>query len=131
MEELGDIITKEVSDHIEIATNAAIDSLKEVVDERSQKCFEMLQKNTQVDTGGLQKSLTINKLNSINRYGYTIDFDGYNERGIAYSKIARALNNGSQNHLKSQGFINRAVRTLKGMDDEIDERFEQKMNEIK
>ena len=101
----------------------AIEATKEVVDEESDKLLANIQKNTPVRTGALRDSLKKTKVDSIRgRYGYTVDYDGYNAAGQAYSKIGRTLNKGTVN-IKPVKQIDKAVRKLKGMDIKIEARF--------
>ena len=89
-----------------------------------------LARNVPRRTGGLARSLikakcTVRK----NWYGYRIEFEGDDPKGVPYQKIANILNYGTSN-FKGTRFMTKAIRKLRGMDDRIFERFENKIDEI-
>ena len=61
-------------------------------------------------------------------YGYSVEFQGQNRKGVPYQKIANILNYGTS-YVKGTRFINKAIRNLKDMDDRIYERFKNKIKE--
>lgn len=105
----------------------AISATTEVIDEESTLLFENIKESTPIRSGGLKNSLVIRRKNdSPTRYGYIIDYEGYNEQGVAYSKIARTLNKGTKT-VSATRHIDRAIRKLKGLDDRIYERYLEKI----
>lgn len=105
----------------------AINATTEVIDEESTLLFENMKSSTPVRTGGLKNSLVIRrKTDNPRRYGYIIEYEGYNEQGVPYSKIARTLNRGTIT-ISATRHIDRAVRKLKGLDDRIYERYLEKI----
>lgn len=63
------------------------------------------------------------------RVGYTVAFDGYDERGRPFQLIANSLNKGVPTDVHS-GFMSKAKRkTLRGIDDKIAREFEAKLDE--
>lgn len=108
-------------------SKAAYEAVQEVVTEEANTCYENIKAGTPVDTGGLRDSLAIDKVEDStgNRYGYKIDYEGYNSKGVAYSYIGRTLNKGTSK-IPAKKHIDKAVRKLKGMDDRINQRFIEK-----
>ena len=116
-----------IKDTLEPIQDASISSVKEVVDEEAQKLYEEIKSSTPVRTGKLAQSLTIKRKNSsANRYGYIVDYEGYNELGVPFSKIARTLNKGTK-AISATRHIDRAIRNLKGLDERIYQRFLEKI----
>lgn len=116
-----------LKDTLDPIKEASIRSVKEVIDEEAQKLYEEIKSTTPVRTGKLAQSLTIKrKTGSANRYGYLIDYEGYNEQGIPFSKIARTLNKGTKS-ISATRHIDRAIRNLKGLDERIYQRFLEKI----
>lgn len=107
---------------------AAIEATKEVIDEEAQKLYENLKAKTPVRTGALKNSLKIEKVTSQTKYGYNITYDGYNNRDVAFAYIANTLNKGMAK-IPANKFIDKAIRKLKGLDDRIYKRFEEKLEE--
>ena len=85
--------------------------------------------NTPEDTGGLKASLTKTKIQENNRYGYRLEYEGNNPKGVPYAKIANVLNSGTST-IKPKRFIRKAVRKLRGLDDRATNRFEGKTNRM-
>lgn len=105
----------------------AISATTEVIDEESTLLFENIKASTPVRTGGLKNSLVKRrKTDNHARYGYIIEYAGYNEQGVPYSKIARTLNKGTKT-VSATRHIDRAIRKLKGLDDRIYERYLEKI----
>lgn len=105
----------------------AINATTEVIDEESTLLFENIKASTPVRTGGLKNSLVKRrKTDNHARYGYIIEYAGYNEQGVPYSKIARTLNKGTKT-VSATRHIDRAIRKLKGLDDRIYERYLEKI----
>ena len=105
----------------------AISATTEVIDEESTQLYENIKASTPVRTGGLKNSLVKRrKTDNHARYGYIIDYEGYNEQGVPFSKIARTLNKGTKT-ISATRHIDRAIRKLKGLDDRIYERYLEKI----
>ena len=105
----------------------AINATTEVIDEESTQLYENINASTPVRTGGLKNSLVKRrKTDNHARYGYIIEYAGYNEQGVPYSKIARTLNKGTKT-VSATRHIDRAIRKLKGLDDRIYERYLEKI----
>lgn len=128
--ELQDYIDKTLT----VAGKAAYKAIQEVVTEEANACYEAIKENTPVDKGELRDSLEIIPVDGITtikkkvpRYGYEIDYVGYNDEGVAYSKIGRTLNKGTSK-IPARRHITKAVKKLKGMDDRIYDRFLEKVN---
>lgn len=105
---------------------AAIDSTKEIIDEVSTEYYEALLKGTPNATGGLISSLTKDPIRSSQKYGYIIEYDGYNEKGVAYQYIANSLNIGANRQFATR-HISSAKRVLRGIDSKIHERWKSKI----
>ena len=65
-------------------------------------------------------------MESGNRYGYRLEYEGNAPDGTAYQKVANILDKGSST-LKPRRFITKAVKKLKGLDDRAAKRFEEKL----
>lgn len=123
MAKVTDEMQKFIDETLKPIGNAAIEAIKEVIDEESLALFETIKAGTPVRTGGLIGSLVRKrKTDKPGRYGYTVDYEGYNELGVPYSFIARSLNKGTR-HSSAIRHIDRAIRKLKGIDDRIAQRF--------
>ena len=105
---------------------AAIESTKEIIDEVSQIYYDELMRTTPVSTGGLKESLIKTPIRSHLRYGYTIQYDGYNEKGVPYQYIANSLNKGSNGQIATR-HLDRARKKLKNIDFKIAERWKSKI----
>lgn len=110
-------------------SKAAYEAVAEVVTEEAQACYDNIKAGTPIQTGGLRDSLEIDKVDDStgNKYGYKIDYKGYNDRGVAYSYIGRSLNKGTSK-IPAKKHIDKAVRKLKGMDNRINQRFIEKID---
>ncbi len=82
--------------------------------------------NTPEATGGLRASLKRTALSGGNRYGNRLEYEGNAPDGTPYAKVANILNNGTST-IKPRRFLTRAVRKLKGLDDRVAKRFEEKL----
>ena len=105
---------------------AAVEATKEIIDEISQVYFDELLKTTPISTGGLKDSLIKKPIRSNLRYGYTIEYDGYNEKGVPYQYIANSLNKGSNGQLATR-HIDRARKKLKNIDLKIHQKWKSKI----
>lgn len=124
----NDGVTKELSDFLENLHDVgkiAIDSVKAQVDEESDKLVAALDSSTpEGKTGGLRASLKKEQITDRqNWYGHRITYEGENEQGIPYQKIANSLNAGRSGKPGTR-FISKAIRKLKGMDSRINTRFQ-------
>lgn len=82
-------------------------------------------------TLGLWSSLSQSQITArYNWYGWSVTFEGENEKGVPYQKIANILNYGTS-HIQGTRFISKAIRKLKNMDDRILERIEKKTQNLK
>ena len=102
----------------------------EQVDIEAEVVRAELERNAPRRTGALARSLI--KANCTvrrNWYGYRIEFEGENEDGIPFQKIANILNFGSST-IKGTRFITKAIRKLRGMDQRILERYEKMADEV-
>lgn len=109
--------------------NSSYQAIKEVVDEEARRCYEDIKEAAPRKTGGLQNSLAIEREQSSEKYGWSINFKGYSPSGKAYQYIANTLNRGTLK-IRPLKFIDKAVLQLKGLDDRIMSRFEKKIQEI-
>ena len=118
-----------INTHLVAVGKAAYEAIQEVVTEEAQRCYEEIKEETPERTGGLKASLEIEKVddNNNSRYGYKIDYKGYDSKGVAYSYIGRSLNKGTS-RIPAKKHIDKAVRKLKGMDDRINQRFIEKVD---
>ena len=126
-----DGVVKELAEYfekLETLGDIAVESIKEQVDEETGRAESEIASGTpEGKTGGLARSLTRAKISTDKRYGYRLEFEGENEKGIPYAKIANILNHGTST-IKPRRFITRAVKKLKGLDDRAAQRFEEKAN---
>lgn len=127
---MNDGFTESLAEMFEDLTHTgdkAIEAVKEQIDIEAKEVEQALQSSTPVGkTGRLSKSLTKKQISDNNRYGYTLTYEGEDENGNSYEKIANVLNYGSST-LKPRKFITRAVKKLKGLDDRAAQRFEEKL----
>lgn len=107
-----------------------IEEAKSQIDEEASQVLQRMKARTPVsqkDHPHLVDTLTMKRYDaSSKKYGYRIDYEGYDENGFPYSEKARVLNKmpSLQNH-----FIDDAVSILKGMDGRIAERCEKVLQE--
>ena len=106
----------------------AIEAIQEQIDIETEKLVAQLESTTpRGQTLGLLNSLRKSKITvRHNWYGYSVEFEGENRKGVPYQKIANILNYGSST-IKGTRFINKAIRNLKDMDARIYERFQKKI----
>ena len=128
-----DGVTKELNDYLESVGkigNKSKEAIKEQVDIEAEVVRAELERTAPRDTGGLVRSLIKAKCTvRRNWYGYRIEFEGEDPKGVPYQRIANILNYGSST-IKGTRFIAKAIRKLRGMDERIAERFENRANEI-
>ncbi len=129
MSEYNDGLTEALANYfadLSKVGDIAVESLKEQIDEETDGVERELQDNTPEATGGLKASLKRTKLSSGKRYGYHLEYEGNAPDGTPYAKIANILNSGSS-AIKPRRFIAKAVKKLKGLDDRVAKRFEDKV----
>lgn len=127
-----DGVTKELKNYfksLETLGDKAIQSIKEQIDIESEKLEKELISITPTNTGGLKNSLTKTKIDTDKRYGYILEYQGTNEHGESYAKIANILNYGSST-IKPKRFISKPIKNLKGLDERVSKRFEDKIKDI-
>ena len=129
----SDGVTKELAEYLEKVGTIGDKSkaaIMEQVDIEAEIVRAELQRKAPRDTGGLVSSLLKSRCEvRRNWYGYSIEFHGNHPDGTPYQKIANILNYGTS-HITGTRFISRAIRKLRGMDDRIHERYQDKVNEI-
>jgi len=128
-----DGVTKELAGYfqkLEELGGMAKDAIKEQVDIEASQAESTIQGGIPLgDTGGLERSLRKTKIDTGNKYGYRLEFEGENEKGVPYAKIANILNSGSST-IKPRRFVTKAVKKLKGLDDRAAQRFEDKTKKL-
>ena len=128
-----DGVTKELVEYfekLERLGDMAVEAIKEQVDEECDRVEREIGSGTpEGATGGLARSLKRAKIDDGKRYGYRLEYEGENEHGIPYAKIANILNHGTST-IAPRRFITRAVRKLKGLDSRAAQRFEDKTKDI-
>ena len=112
-----------------------IDTVKSVIDEEANKCFNQIKANTprsaREDHAHLVDSIKISAVESFGKYGWKLEYEGYNEKGVPYSLIARSLNKGSAFGGVATHHIDTAIRLLKGMDDRIVAKVNEEIAKLK
>lgn len=108
----------------------AVEAVQEQIDLETANLVAQLEQTTpRGPTLGLLNSLRKSKITvRHNWYGYSIEFEGENRKGVPYKKIANILNYGSST-IKGTRFINKAIRNLKDMDERIYDRFQKKIKQ--
>jgi len=128
-----DGVTKELAEYfqkLEELGDMAKDAIKEQVDVEAAQAESTIQGGTpKGETLGLLGALTKTKIDTGNKYGYRLEFEGENEKGVPYAKIANILNSGSST-IKPRRFITKAIKKLKGLDSRAAQRFEEKTKRI-
>ena len=127
-----DGVTKELAEYfekLESLGEMAAEAVREQVDEEAGRVEREIQSGTPQDTGGLARSLKPAKIDTGKRYGYRLEYEGENEKGEPYEKIANILNSGSST-VTPRRFITRAIKKLKGLDERTAQRFEEKTKNI-
>lgn len=129
----NDGVSKQLAEYFEKLTefsDYAVQAVQEQVDLEVEKLINQLEQTT-------PRGATLGLLNSIKKskivarykwYGYSVEFEGQNRKGVPYQKIANILNYGTS-YITGTRFINKAIRNLKDMDDRIYERFKNKIKE--
>lgn len=131
MSSWNDGVSKQLEEYFEQIADYgefAIKAVQEQIDIEVEKLVKQLEETTpRGPTLGLLNSLRKSKIVvKYNWYGYSIEFEGENRKGVPYQKIANILNYGSST-IKGTRFINKAIHNLKDMDDRIFERFQNKI----
>jgi hypothetical protein len=106
----------------------AVSAYVEVITEESNNLYETLKRTTPMNTGGLKASLSIKSVRKGSRFGFVVSYEGYNEKGVPYARIANTLNSGTKS-IRATRHINRAIRLLKGIDDRIQSRYLEKIKQ--
>lgn len=112
------------------------------IDEEARRTFDQIKQTTPDSRANpnskvpfvsthLVDTLTIKPVSKFGYYGYVIDYEGYNEKGVAYSLIARSLNKGSAKGNVATHHIDNAVNQLTGMDKRIDAAVQRALNDLK
>jgi len=127
----NDGVSKQLAEYFEEISEYgeyAVEAIQEQVDIEVEKLIKELEQTTpRGATLGLLNSIKKSKIVARYRwYGYSVEFQGQNRKGVPYQKIANILNYGTS-YIKGTRFINRAIRNLKDMDDRIYERFQNKI----
>ena len=111
---------------------AVLDAFKEQIDIEANNCFETMKNGTPVsdkDHIHLRDTIKIEKQEKPNKYGYKIDYDGYDETGKPYSLIARSINKGALGRVPTR-HMDKAIKKLKGMDQRIGARVTETINKL-
>ena len=129
----NDGVSKQLADYFESLgeySEFAVNAIKEQIDIETEKLVLQLEQTTpRGATLGLLNSLRKSKITvKYNWYGYSIEFEGQNRKGVPYQKIANILNYGTS-YIKGTRFIDKAIRNLKNMDDRIYARFQNKIKQ--
>ena len=127
-----DGVVKELAayfEKLETLGDIAVEAIKEQVDIEAGQAESAIASGTPEETGGLARSLRKTKIETEKRYGYRLEFEGENDKGEPYAKIANILNSGTST-IKPRRFITRAVKKLKGLDSRAAQRFEEKSKRI-
>jgi len=128
-----DGVTKELKEYfqkLEELGDMAKDAIKEQVDAEAAQAESTIQGGIPLgDTGGLERSLRNTKIDTGNKYGYRLEFEGENEKGVPYAKIANILNSGTST-VKPRRFITKTVKKLKGLDGRAAQRFQEKTKNL-
>lgn len=131
---------------------AAYEAVSEVTEEKAKEVYSALSATTPVGKGiinGITKnSLKIEKVDSKSIksrtgevVGYKVVYDGYRplkpngDQGRPNQVVANSLNRGwylpNGKYVPGTYFIDKAVSKLRGMDRQIDEKFDKKLEKIK
>ena len=131
---------------------AAYEAVSEVTEEKAKEVYSALSATTPVGKGiinGITKnSLKIEKVDSKSIksrtgevVGYKVIYDGYRplkpngDQGRPNQVVANSLNRGwylpNGKYVPGTYFIDKAVSKLRGMDRQIDEKFDKKLEKIK
>ncbi len=145
MSESDELGWKEFEKLPELLQDAAVEAIEEVLADKAYEVYRQMLGTTPIDTGTTVSSIRIEKVNERSRsgsqkIGYRIFYDGYRmkkngDQGSANQVVANSLNRGfvlpNYKIVAPNYFIDKAVSTLRGTDDEIDEKFRQKCERIK
>lgn len=127
---------------------AAYEAVSEVTEEKAKEVYSALSATTPVDKGITKNSLKIEKVDSKSIksrtgevVGYKVVYDGYRpikpngDQGRPNQVVANSLNRGwylpNGKYVPGTYFIDKAVSKLRGMDQQIDEKFDKKLEKIK
>lgn len=128
--------SNELDTMAEKVNNVASEVIRDVLADRSEEVFKFLKQETPVgETGELVRALKKEKYKKGSKEGYRVFYDGYDSKGRPYQVIANSLNRGyitpTGGIVKGNHFIDKAVKKLKGMDEEINKRWTEEMNKEK
>lgn len=127
----NDGVSKQLAEYFEELADFgdyAVQAVQEQVDLEVEKLINQLEQTT-------PKGATLGLLNSLKKskivakykwYGYSVEFEGQDRKGVPYQKIANILNYGTS-YITGTRFISKAIRNLKDMDERIYERFQNKI----
>lgn len=127
----NDGVSKQLADYFDQLSDygdMAIEAVKEQIDIEVEKLIRELEITTpRGKTLGLLNSLRHSRIVAKrNWYGYSVEFEGQNRKGVPYQKIANILNYGTS-YIRGTRFITKAIHNLKDMDDRIYQRFQNKI----
>ena len=127
----NDGVSKQLAEYFEQISDygeCAIEAIQEQIDLEVENLIKQLESTTpRGATLGLLNSLKKSKIVAkYNWYGYSVEFQGENRKGVSYQKIANILNYGTST-IKGTRFINKAIHNLKDMDERIYDRFQRKI----
>ena len=120
---------KELQNFTTEAKAAAIESIREVLAEKAHEVEQYLKTHSPVGkTGKLHGAIINVKIeDNENRIAFRVSYDGTNKDGVAYQLIANSLNRGfflnNGKYIAGRHFIDDAIHLLKGIDEQIVQRF--------
>ncbi len=124
---------------------AAYEAVDEVTSAKATEVANELIANTPVKSGTTRSSIKIEKVDKKTRgggdvVGYKVVYDGYRDitptgkNGRPNQVVASSLNRGwylpNGKYVPGKYFIDKAVAKIKGMDDEISDKFDKKIDKI-
>lgn len=123
---------RELNQMNEQVKSAAIQVVKDVLNDRADLVLLTLRTSSPRVTGQLVNSLIKKETSKGTEIGYCVMYDGYDEKGRPYQIIANSLNRGfttpTGGVVAGSHFIDKAVSLLKGMDNEINAKWDKEMN---
>lgn len=112
---------------------AIIKAITGTLDAESDNVLEIVRSRTPVsnkDHPHLVDSLQKTPVDTYGKYGWIIVYVGYNEYGVPYSLIGRALNRGTATR-EGLHHTDYAFSTLKGLDERLVVAVQESLNKIK
>ena len=138
----NDNLTKELDNYLNRVRQLgpkAVEAARKTIDDESKQVYDKIKQSIELkhnDTGGLANSLKLEP-DGNNGYGShknKVFFDGENEEGIAYQKIANTLNKGRAARVSNSGeeygaitgthFTDDAISGLRGLTGRINENID-------